>query len=151
MSSDSPWTPDSALFHSPPVIARAGILVNESSHEKSRRKEILNAVSCKDLELIQKLVEDPEAILNLATKEKLVHYACKAFDLDWLVVKWMIEKYTPDLNWADIYGMTPVLCAAYMGNFNLVRYLHEDCGCILNQITKKQENIVHLAALNGSI
>ena len=37
--------------------------------------------------------------------------------------KLLVEKYGEDVNWADAYGITPLMAAANLGNTSLVQYL----------------------------
>jgi len=39
------------------------------------------------------------------------------------LAKLLVEKYGEDVNWADAYGITPLMAAANLGNTSLVQYL----------------------------
>jgi ankyrin repeat protein len=39
------------------------------------------------------------------------------------LAKLLVEKYGEDVNWADAYGITPLMCAANLGYTSLVQYL----------------------------
>jgi ankyrin repeat protein len=39
------------------------------------------------------------------------------------LAKLLVEQYGEDVNWADAYGITPLMAAANLGNTSLVQYL----------------------------
>ena len=119
------------------------------TYEQISRRKIQTLISNSDIKALASFVDDIERIVNIMTKERFIHLACHTQDPQFPVVHWLIDTFRPNIFVTDLFGNTPILIAAFMGNFALFRYLHEEKGCPLDEINNHKDNLAHLAASTG--
>jgi ankyrin repeat protein len=68
---------------------------------------------------------DRESMLEAATGLALIpgYQATRSIAERLELVKLLVEKYGEDVNWADAYGITPLMAAANLGHTSIVQYL----------------------------
>lgn len=106
-----------------------------------------------NFKFVQYLLEKygPSYIHSLGNDNRnLLHYACMSRRPNLLLLKLLIEELKFDVNVMDDNDLTPLLCAASVGNTSTVKYLLENTDSNLRCTDMKGNMSLHLACLSGS-
>ena len=124
-------------------------------NKKNQKKETPLHIACKQgrLDILKLLIAyfgDPEA--ETSRGENILHYACYCPLVNVNILKYIIEDLKIDVNSLTNQKLTPLqcLCCFSYDSIDAAEYLISK-GANIEQLTKENENLLHLSLLNSAI